>query len=131
MKTKKAIIILNLLLIITLVSCKKDNTNFNSYFWTSNEIDENELSLFINDELKGAIPFLKDSPTCENDASKSKALNLNLKAGEYKIAAKDKQGNVKVASTIKVTSNSLSSKAGIGGTETSSKNECLIVGLNY
>ncbi|HET6245346.1 MAG: hypothetical protein H0V01_12520 [Bacteroidetes bacterium] len=131
MKTKTAIQTLFLLSVVFFISCKKDNTNFNSYFWTSNDIEDSELTLYVNDQIKGPIPYLKDKPTCENDTLKAKALYLNLKAGKYKISAKDKQGNVKVSSTIKVKSNSLSSSAGIGGTENFLSNDCLLVGVTY
>ena len=116
---------------LLLTQCKKDNPTYNSYFYTTVNDQDAQLSLYIDNDYKGDLPYLANKPTCENDSLKSKSLFLTLPAGKYKVAAKDKQGNIKSSSTLKIKSGLLESKSGTGGTEVRSSNGCLIVGLFY
>ncbi|MBI4645123.1 MAG: hypothetical protein HY738_00665 [Bacteroidia bacterium] len=122
------------LIALLLTHCKKYNTTFNSYFYTSKDSNEVQLSLYIDGNYKGDLPYLTNKPTCDNDSLKQKALFLTLQSGKYKIVAKDKQDNIKSSSTLKITNNSMDGKTGNGGSgglEATSKDNCLIVGVFY
>lgn len=110
--------------------CKKKQTTFNTYFYTSNSISETKFDLFIEDEYKGELPFLTGKPSLDAaDTLKQKCLYIPLKAGKYKIIAKDKQGVIISSGTIKFKRNSVHTSGGVGGIELTSNEDNLIIGL--
>jgi hypothetical protein len=111
------------------LSCKKENTQFNSYFWTTQ--DTPNLVLYVDGQQKGALPYLSTRPACNNDYSRRKALFLLLETGEHTLTVKDQQGNTISTHTIQVKSNSVSSTQTTGGSiELSSRDNCLTVGIH-
>lgn len=121
---------------LLLTTCKKDNTSYDSYFYTSKDTNETRLSLFIDNSYKGDLPYLKNKPTCDSTALKGQCLYLTLTAGKHTLTAKDKQGNVKSETIFKLKTNlfgteKMSGKSQTGGDEISKKDECLIVNLFY
>lgn len=119
-----------LLIVITLTQCNKDQT-FQTYIYTSADSSETKLNLFIDDENKGAIPFLNGTPACETDSLEYKTLYLILKSGKHSIQAKDAQGNVKSSSIIKLKKNGMSAESKAGGIETKMTNNCLIMRVYF
>ncbi len=120
--------------ILLLTNCKKNDSNYNAYFYTSMSSSETQLSLFIDDEYRGEIPYMIVKPNCDNDVLKQQALFVNMKGGKHKLVAKNNLGIVMSSGMVKVSKNKLSSssgKDGRGGQDISSEGECLIVGLYY
>ncbi len=112
-----------------LTQCKKDDTVYNVYFYTSKDTTEVRLSLFIDDKYKGEIPYLSQKPTYDNDSLKHLAFSLTLTSGKYNITAKDASGIVKSEQIVKIKNNSTSVRGKIGGQELTGKDNCIIVGL--
>ena len=118
--------------LLLLTQCKKDNTVFNSYFYTSMDEKDVQLSLYIDKQYKGELPYLTRKPSaCDNDTLKQKALFLALQSGKYTVETKDKQGNIKSSFTLKIKSNSMQVRSIKGGNETELCNGCLVAGLYY
>jgi hypothetical protein len=120
-----------LLISFFLTQCKKDNTIYNVYFYTSKDTTEVRLSLFIDDKYKGEIPYLSQKPTYDNDSLKHLAFSLTLSSGKYNMTAKDASGNVKSEQIVKFKNNSSSVRGKSGGSEITGKDNCMIVGFFY
>lgn len=120
-----------LLILFFLTQCKKDETVYNVFFYTSKDTTEIRLSLFIDDKYKGEIPYMSQKPTFDNDSLKQRAFSLTLASGKYNMTAKDASGNVKSEQIVKIKNNSSSVRSKTGGQELTSKENCVIVGLFY
>ena len=114
-----------------LTQCKKDDTIYNVYFYTSKYPTEVRLLLFIDDKYKGEIPYMSQKPTFDNDSLKQCAFLLTLSSGKYNMTAKDASGNVKSEQIVKIKNNSTSVRSKTGGQELAVKDNCVIVGLFY
>lgn len=116
----------SLFILMTLTQCNKTQT-FQTYIYARADSSETTLTLFIDDENKGTIPFLGMTPTCATDSLEFKTLYMTLSSGKHKVEAKDAQGNIKSSSTIKLKRNGMSSESGVGGLEANMRNNCLIM----
>jgi hypothetical protein len=117
--------------ILLFTACKKNDETYNAYFFTTKSPDEVKLSLFIDGEYKGELPYLNPKPTCDNDTLKQKALILRLGSGKHDFVAKDDQGNERSTNKVKITKNKTSCSGSNGGSEMTKQNDCLIVNLFY
>jgi hypothetical protein len=69
-------------------------------FYTKNNSPQNQLSLFIDGNQIGLLPYLGENPNF--DLISSKGLTLILKNGDHYIYAKDTTGNIVSSTTINV-----------------------------
>jgi hypothetical protein len=131
MKRNVFIIIIFVVSCCLLTNCKKDNTIYNVYFYTNKDTSVVHLSLYINDNKKGEIPYLNPKPTCENDSLKQLSFLQVLSSDKYVMTAKDEQGNIKSEHVIKISDSSTSVKSKTGQQETTITDNCVIIGLFY
>ena len=69
-------------------------------FWKKSETAETHY-LFIDDSIKGTLPFLPASVTAPgNDIVQKQGLSVILKPGNYAILVKDSSGNVFCEGTL-------------------------------
>ena len=124
---------LKITLLVTAISllftqCKKEEiTTFNSYFCSANNIADGQPLLYINGEYKGELPSINEEPPFGDDSPLQKMLCFPLPSGKYKVEVKDKQGNIKMAGTIKFKNGSLNTYGDCGNFYTSLANGRLIV----
>jgi hypothetical protein len=129
-------------IILFLNSCNKDKSNSNgnkktydSYFYTSNTTNEVALTLFVNNELIGDLPYLSSEPSCGNTEQKNHCLFLNLTEGKNTLTAKDKKGKVVSETIFTIKTNSEGTKGSIatsskkGGSSIFQDDNCIIVNL--
>jgi len=134
---KKVSLILALLALsafLLLTNCTKNKEEYNAYFYTTHSTSEIQLSLFIDDEYYGELPYLNPKPSCSDDTQKAGALYVKLSNGKHKLVAKDKQGVIRSSGILKISNNNLSSssgKDGRGGQEINHKGQCLVIGMFY
>lgn len=69
-------------------------------FYTKNNSPQNQLSLFIDGNQIGLLPYLGENPSFE--LISSKGITSILKNGDYNIYAKDTTGNIVSSMTINV-----------------------------
>lgn len=112
-------------------NCKKEhNKNYKAFFYTDKGSAEQKLSLFIDGQYKGDLPYLTVHPTCDNnDPMRQQALPLTLESGKYKLDARDKDGNVVSSSTIKMECRKISTKGTKGGDELRNSGDMITIGL--
>lgn len=129
-KKKMSHAILLTLLMGFMVQCKKDNTTYNTFFYTNSPSAES-LILFVDDKKVAELPYINQQVTCNNDTLKGKALFLKLNGGKHTIMAKDKNGNINSDGKLKIKSEtSLSVSSKIGGLGATGDKDCLIVNVN-
>jgi len=120
--------VLPLLIMFAVVSgCRKNDTLFNAYFWTSVDTTQSRLSLFVDGEPKGPLPYLENEPSCGD----VHALALTLRSGKYRIEARDEHGTVRSQQTCKITEHKLSASGTVGGERAKTDGHCLVIGLFY
>ncbi|MCH8902440.1 MAG: hypothetical protein IIA45_00765 [Bacteroidetes bacterium] len=66
MKTKLLLIVICSGFILLFNQCKKDDSVFDVYFWTSKTEIEGTLTLYIDDKNKGILPYSAIKPECGN-----------------------------------------------------------------
>jgi len=125
---KKSAIVLFVLIVFS--HCRKDDTTFNSFFYANWANSEGNLNLFIDDELKGELPYLSVAPTCDDDSLKQIALNIPLKSGKYKIEAKTKGGVIKSSGNIRISSTRIGVSGRMGGQGVNSQGGCTFIFLS-
>ena len=127
--------------------CTKDEDNIthNTYFWTSVNNEEQPLTLFVDGQAIGQLPYFSTDLTCGNDSLKNQAISMNLKSGKYNLEARNQQGELKSDCTLKISENGLGvgpgqsmnnpgkTSASMESTNTSPEggNRCVIVNLFY
>ena len=128
--------------------CQKDvdeNKIHSTYFWTSVNNEEQSLTLFLDGQAVGQLPYFSTPLTCGNDSLKNQALTMNLKSGKYILEAKDSQGNIKSDCTLKISDSGLGVGPGknlnnpgkssalweSSNTSPEGSNSCVIVNLFY
>jgi hypothetical protein len=116
-------------LLFTLTECAKDNKSFNAHFYATFSRADGPLTLYIDDQLKGDLPYISVAPTCENDSLKQKMLRIVLKSGKYKVVAKSKDGGVKSSGTITLKTNKTGASGGVGGQQVMVVGDCTFVGM--
>lgn len=120
-----------LLTVLLFMSCGKGKTIYNAHFWTSKDTSEVRLSLFIDDEYKGELPYLEQEPGCGSENT----LSFPVEEGKHSIVAKNVQGVIKSSGTARIRNNarrtSLSSSGGMGGQDIYLNDDCLIVKIYY
>jgi len=114
-----------------LTQCKKDDTVYNVYFYTSKDTTVVQLALYIDDKYKGIIPYISQKPTYDNDSLKNLAFSLTLSSGKYNIKTKNAYDMVMSEQILKIKNNSTSVRGKSGGSEITGKDNCFIVGLFY
>lgn len=122
-----------------------DNAIHSTYFWSSKNAPEQPLTLFVDGQAVGQLPYFSTDLTCGNDSLKNQALNMNLKSGKYNLEAKNSEGEVKSDCTLKISDTGMgvgpgksgnnpgASSASMERTNTSPEggNSCVIVNLFY
>jgi hypothetical protein len=123
--------------IVLLTNCKKDDTSFDSYFYTRVPDSKTQLSLFLNDKNKGSLPHLEvpemiyPMERCNNDTIKQNGLFLTLTEGKYTVSAKDQEGNIKSSQTVKVSKGGIKVTPSIGKSEMAAGDNCFILDLYF
>lgn len=84
-----------------------DNAVHNTYFWTSVPTEKQELTLFVDGQQVGPLPYFSTELTCSNDSLKARALNMTLRSGKYQIEARNSQGVVRSDGSIKISESGL------------------------
>lgn len=79
-------------LTIFLAGCQRAQP-FHAWFWTSKHYSEPHF-LYINDTLKGALPYLPKGPQCGDASLKGTTLYVYMPSGRYNLAVKDSAGNL-------------------------------------
>ena len=119
-------------IVLFLTQCtKEDNSVSKVYFYTNINTDINRLTLYVDDQNKGELPYLAQNPICGSDSLKDKTICIELQSGEYRVKAYDKTGNLKSDNKIKFSSSSCSNGGMKGGCEVNRQGECIIVNLFY
>lgn len=113
--------------VLLFTQCKKDDSVFDVYFCTSTNKAEATLTLYIDDENKGILPFLTVKPKCGSDSLLADLIYVQLDAGRYKIKVKDENGVIKIEGTITYKKNSRQSGIGIGGISVEGSGNCDVV----
>lgn len=124
---------------VLLTQCESPKP-FHAWFWTSKQYYKPYL-LYINDSLRGPLPYLPTAPACENDSSKEKALYALMPSGRYTISIKDSAGNIvfkdkwelKLSENHKSISIQQNKKYEYSGAKLSSEGtqDCLLIELFY
>ena len=113
--------------VLLFTQCKKDDSVFDVYFWTSINNTEETLTLYIDNENKGILPFLVITPECGNDTLLSNLIYIQLTAGTYKIKVKNENGDVIVKAKLTYKKNKQSTSLGIGGLSGASVGNCDVI----
>ncbi len=101
----KKLLFSGIVLIFLFTSCKKDNTIYQSYFWTSMDSSMVKMGIYIDGSYKGVIQYLPDSSGYSIDDSLLDDLTpVPLKIGEYSFQAKNQQGDIKFSATVTIKS---------------------------
>ncbi len=104
---------------LLLVQCNKhshdpENTVFNCHFYTSNDSSDTKLSLYIDGENKGELPFISSDLVC-GDSALAGALQLSLSPGTYTVKGKDEDGHTQSSGNIMIYSDEQGIDGGTGG----------------
>lgn len=112
--------------------CKKDDSTYKGYFYTSNAPTEAKLTLFLDGQNMGELPYInKNQNGFTADSIKKYALPIAVKAGKHELEAKDPGGAIKSDGEFKVTKNKVSSSGTLGGQELVFENDELRVGISF
>jgi hypothetical protein len=91
-----------IILVVLLISCKKDETIYQAHFWTSRDTATVKMDIYINDVKKGPVQFLPVTPEyCEDSAFKTLTA-IPLKTGPYIFKAMDQKGNTRFSGNIEI-----------------------------
>ncbi len=149
MKNSAINILVAFLLLIGFSGCEKEVSSLHHvYFYTNNSDYEayrpteeplviNPLSLYINGNYHGRLPYLETKPTCSTNNLTDITYYLGLQSGNYQVEARDKNGLVMVSAEVRISDRRLSAQGGTGSIEALSSsqsnpnnaNECVIVNL--
>jgi hypothetical protein len=114
------------------LQCKKDNSNYQGYFYTKIPGDDAKLTLYLNGQIQGQLPFVKaDSIGFTKDSIKFYSMKIRLSPGKHKVEAKDQQGITRSLGSFKITKNKMSSSSSRGLQEFVLENEELRVGISF
>lgn len=119
-------------IIISLSSCKKENTEHVFYFYTNTDTANTELNLYIDGNYKGILKNTSFAPDCSSPDSILSSLIIDqFPYGKYKIEARDESGEVKASGTMKFKKNSMSSigNGDNGGLSILGTDNCIIVDI--
>jgi hypothetical protein len=120
------------LLVVAFTQCKKDDTIYQGYFYTSNSPTEAQLSLYLDGTYMGALPYInRNQNSVTADSIKKYALPITVKAGKHELQAKDQNANLRSKAEFKVTKNKTSTSGGIGGLEIVSENGELRIAVYF
>jgi hypothetical protein len=78
--------------LLFLSHCREEGGTMKGYFWTRNQ-GEGPYSLYVNDTLKGVLPYREEPPKCGEPDLDKKTLFVLLTSGTHKIVIKDQQGH--------------------------------------
>jgi len=101
----KKLLFLSVITILFFASCKKDNTIYRSYFWTSMDSSTVKMDIYIDGEYKEAVQYLSETPgfnASNNDSLLKTMTPVLLPVGTYNFEAKDTSGVIKYSSTVKI-----------------------------
>jgi hypothetical protein len=119
-------------IVLFLSQCTKEDHSISKlYFYTSINPAQSQLSLYIDDQYKGELPYLSSQPVCESDSIMEKTIFMNLESGDYRVKAYDMSGKLKSDNKIKFSSSSRSNGGIKGGCEMGGTGDCIIVNLYY
>jgi hypothetical protein len=132
MKTSFRYFFSTTLLVLVFSQCKKDESIYKGYFYTSKSPSEAKLTLFFDGQNMGELPYVnKNQNGFTADSIKKYALPLAVKAGKHELQAKDPSGAIKSDGKFKVTKNKTSSSGTVGGQELVFENDELRVGISF
>lgn len=118
------------LLFISLFACKKDDTQYDVYFWSDETTSKYKWTLYIEGENKGFLINLPVDPNCStHDSILSSLIYVQLPAGKYKLEARDNYGTTTSSGTLKIKKNGMSTREKIGGQDVQATDNCLTVKL--
>jgi len=86
--------------IVLTSSCKKNESDFEYYFYTGS--NDRELNLYVDGNYKGQLPYISYTTHQVFDSLRHKALFIVLPSGKHAVSAKDKEGNVVSDARFKV-----------------------------
>ncbi len=98
----KYLLIPVIVLLVVFSSCKKDNTIYQTYFWTTEDTASVKMNIYINDKNSGVIHYFSTAPECCDDSIFKTLTPVPLKVGTYDFKAKDSQGNTRFSSRIEI-----------------------------
>jgi hypothetical protein len=130
MKNLFALILTSIFSLTLLTQCSKEDLQkeFNTNFYTSDE--NGTMSLYIDDEYKGVLPYMAAAPECGADYGDGvPPLNFTLKTGSYKVTGKNEQGQVVSEHILCIRADGMGASGRMGGSRGDSKGDCLAVGL--
>jgi hypothetical protein len=114
------------------LQCKKDNSNYQGYFYSKKPTKDVQLTLYLDGQIQGQLPYVKtDSIGFTSDSIKRYSMKINVAAGKHKLEAKDQQGVTRSSGSFKVTKNRTASSGNTGGQELVLENEELRVGIYF
>ncbi len=116
--------------IVLLSQCNKEDKTSKAYFYSSVP-NGDQLSLYINDNYHGKIPYLNVEPDCQTDSLMQKTLFFNLKHGRHIMTAKDMYGNIKSSANVRVSKHKLSVDGRAGSQRMSKEDNCVVFGFSY
>ena len=126
---KKTLILIAIFSVFVLLfsQCRKDDSVFDVYFWTSINNTAESLTLYIDNENKGILPYMDIAPKCGNDTLLADLIYIQLSAGRYKIKVKDENGVVKIEGKMTYKRNKQAVSVGTGGIGSESQGNCDVV----
>ena len=137
LKINSLLIIAIAIILTTVISCTKDDTKYDVYFWTSIDPANEELNLILDGYNFGQLTFLPLRPVCTNDSLISLLIHRQLPVGKYDIIARNNEGDDKSVNVLKIKRNGI----GVGGKITRpgspagmsvlSINDCIVIELYY
>ena len=121
-----------LLLVLTITAflsaCKKNQTTFDSYIYTT--ISERALALYIDNKYLGELPIVNCKTTEATESQKQLMFHTSLPSGKYKISAKDAEGKVYSETYLKIKGRpgcmESGMHGGVGGAESVVANNVMI-----
>lgn len=119
-----------ILLLAFTVSCKKNVTR-NVYVYTNSYDPYTKVSLFINDNPKGAIPYFGEKLNFDHDSLYAKTLLIKLTGGKNPLTSRDQYGYVKTDAVLDIRKKKSSAVATIGSVNTQTRGEDILIELNF
>ncbi|MEO8406313.1 MAG: hypothetical protein ABI480_17015, partial [Chitinophagaceae bacterium] len=125
-----------LLSVLLLSGCDEKLRPFQVYFWTSAK-SSTTYYLYLNDTIKGELPYLPEQPECGDGDAKKKTLHLTMESGTYKIQIKNEEGVVKYTQQLKIKLSNHSKEISTstddrkGGARNVNEGDCLIEEIYY
>lgn len=116
-------------MVLLLWNCKKNQKQYNAFFYTDRSDTSSVLQLYIDEKKIGDLPNLSVINSPGNDTIRRLGLNVKLKSGKYKIEAKDPKGNMNFEGTFKFKASKTQFTSTMGGSDLASDGETIAIKL--